>query len=682
MSMQGEWGSTFCAWVTRLLYFDVPRPLRYAYVFGLTLVYFFVAVHTPMSLYPGLRVDDGLYASLGQYLAEGHWLGPFNEFTLAKGPGYPIFLAISNWLGLSASVAYPLLHCGAVIFFVVVAHRFIKSLLISGLFFAFLLWHPISLTLFRVVREQIYSAQTLLVLALMVYLCLWAQRPSLRLACAALGGLVLGWFWLTREEGIWILPGLAILVVGAGLVANREHRLRGLIGTLLIVIATFVGTLVGFRTMNSLTYGMFVGVDIKETNFQRAFGAINSVRGENPKQYVSVTQATRERIYSVSPTFATLKPYLEGDAAWGWRKMTCETYPDACGEIAAGWFMWALRGAAAKLGQYKSPKQASLFFGRIADEISAACAGGALKCSWQPVSELPPVTWRQLVTYVPPGLLDALKMLVWIKPPLQIFPSWGNEELLSGTLKFLHHPPYARSAEMPNETTFYVLQGWFYKSGGDWFSASVEDASGVPVDFRFSRRGSPDIAKAKDDPAAHSQRFTIETKCNEKCSLHVYSSDNIEAKLILGGTRKVPFGMELGRGALVFDHIEALQNPNALVPFNETLSRRIRETVFTYYDSVFFPFLMLGAATFLICTVLFWRAVLWNPCYVLALACWTLVLVRALLLVLIDITSFHALQTLYMSPAYFLQVSAVFFSIAALPQLACSPVARDSNVEI
>jgi hypothetical protein len=436
--------------------------------------------------------------------------------------------------------------------------------------------------------------------------------------------------------------------------------------------------------MNFLTYGMFVGVDIKETNFQRAFGAINSVRGEDPKQYVSVTKATRERIYAVSPTFASLKTYFEGDAAWGWRKLTCEAYPNACGEIAAGWFMWGLRDAAAKQGHYKSPKQASLFFGRIADEISAACAREALKCSWQPIAELPPVTWRQLVTYLPPSLLDALKMLVWINPPLQIFPSWGNEELLSGTLKFLNHPPYARSAEMPNETMFYVLQGWYYRSGLDWFSASVEDANGAAADFRFSRRGSPDIAKAKNDPAALMQRFTIETTCNEKCSLHVYSSDNVEGKLTLGESKKVPFGIELGRGALVFDHIEALQNPNALVPFTETLSRRIRETVLTYYDIIFFSFLMLGAAAFLICTVFYWRNVLWNPCYILALACWTLVFVRAFLLALIDVTSFHALQTLYMSPAYFLLVSAVFLSIAALPQLACKPVpdARDPNVEV
>src|SRR5215210_6932428 len=128
--------------IARILYFDVPRPVAYGYLIALILAYVVVAVHTPVTLYPGAPHDDGLYMSLGQYLAEGKWLGPFDQFTLMKGPGYPAFLAVANWLGISVSLAHALLHCFAVTFFTVACHRFVKSSLLSGLMFALLLWQP------------------------------------------------------------------------------------------------------------------------------------------------------------------------------------------------------------------------------------------------------------------------------------------------------------------------------------------------------------------------------------------------------------------------------------------------------------------------------------------------------------------------------------------------------------
>ena len=63
------------------------------------LLYFFVAYHTPIFLFPNAPHDDGLFLALGQSLAEGKWLGSFNQFTLMKGPGYPAFLALIHWIG-------------------------------------------------------------------------------------------------------------------------------------------------------------------------------------------------------------------------------------------------------------------------------------------------------------------------------------------------------------------------------------------------------------------------------------------------------------------------------------------------------------------------------------------------------------------------------------------------------
>src|ERR1700681_4912126 len=84
----------------RLIYFGVPRAAIYAFILGLSAVYVLVYVHTPLAIML-LPHDDTLFVKLGRYLAEGKWLGPFDQSTLMKGPGYPLFLALANWLGIS-----------------------------------------------------------------------------------------------------------------------------------------------------------------------------------------------------------------------------------------------------------------------------------------------------------------------------------------------------------------------------------------------------------------------------------------------------------------------------------------------------------------------------------------------------------------------------------------------------
>ena len=53
----------------------------------------------------GALVDDYLYVRIAGYLAHGQWLGPFDQYTLLKGPAYPAFIA--------AMCLTPLATCGA-----------------------------------------------------------------------------------------------------------------------------------------------------------------------------------------------------------------------------------------------------------------------------------------------------------------------------------------------------------------------------------------------------------------------------------------------------------------------------------------------------------------------------------------------------------------------------------------
>ena len=210
--------------VSRVAYFSVPKWLTYIYVTALSLAYVVVRVHTPLTLYPGLPHDDGLYMSLGRSLAEGHWLGPYNQFTLMKGPGYPVFLAVANWLGISVSFSHALFYCAAVLFLVTIAHKLIKSYLISGLFLALLLGQmlPTTVDFDRVLREQITGSQLLFFFAAIVGALFCAGANKWRLFLAALAGFFLGWLWLTREEGV--LDSASCFFVGRYFPLSRLSR--------------------------------------------------------------------------------------------------------------------------------------------------------------------------------------------------------------------------------------------------------------------------------------------------------------------------------------------------------------------------------------------------------------------------------------------------------------------------
>src|SRR5690606_13601142 len=90
---------------------------------------------------------------------------------------------------------------------------------------------------------------------------------------------------------------------------------------------------------------------------------------------VPVTREAREKCYRVSPAFAELRPYLEGDIGYSWAGVSSPFTgrPAAEREIAGGWFMWVQRGATAAAGYHRNAAEALAFYERTATEINAAC---------------------------------------------------------------------------------------------------------------------------------------------------------------------------------------------------------------------------------------------------------------------------------------------------------------------
>jgi hypothetical protein len=588
-----------------------------------------------------------------------------------KGPGYPAFLAVTSWLGISVSLAHALFHCIAIAVFVLAVHYFIGSTAISALLYMLLLWHPITLStyLHRVLREEIYYGQVLTIFALFVLILFHSSRMRHRIILACICGVFVGWYWLTREEGAWILPAIGLMTLAALLFALWEKRIVDLIVPLAIVVGVFGSTQLVFRAANLFAYGKFVGVDIKETNFLASLRALHSVRSGGTRPFISVTQAARERIYAVSPAFASLKSYFDGPGA-GWGVHNCNIIPISCGDIGSGWFMWALRDGAATQGHYASPAKASAFFGQLAREINDACSRGELECDRQFAAEMAPVTWEQLAERVPPRYVMAFEMLMLARPPLQIDPSSGSKELLALNLRFLNYPLHTRPSRSSLGLPTFTLNGWYLKTGHEWFSVSAKMPDGLPAEVHVQRTASPDLQEGFKDPEASQQRFVLRTHCVEQCMMTFQTESGAKVEQSLAQLRPALIGFDFGGSAhLIIESVAMQPNPAYVSTRFDELCRRIREAVMTNYRFLSFPIYGFGAIAFAAATVIYRRRALGNICYVLALASWLLVFTRTSLLILIDATTFPALFPFYLAPAYFLLISASVLSLAALLQL-------------
>lgn len=330
----------------------------------------------------GAAHDDRLFVDLAGYLIHGQWLGPYNQFTLAKGPFFSLFIAGNFWtgipLGLTQQIFYAL-ACAAMVF---ALRPWLRHPFFVFAAYAVLLWNPMSFeggNLARLMRQNVATPLALLVFAGLV--ALYSRRRERLIhqgGWAALAGLALGCFWITREESVWLLPGAAMLAVAYGWDSFRHGKSEIARRATVVVLLGSFALLPGFlvSTLNARHYGWFGTVEFRASEFKDAYGALSRVRAGPDVAMVPVTRAMRLAAYEVSPAFAELQPYLEGEIGLKWADQ--ENFPPHEIQIRGGWFMWALRDAVAAAGHARSAAEALNFYQRIADEVNHACDAGSV----------------------------------------------------------------------------------------------------------------------------------------------------------------------------------------------------------------------------------------------------------------------------------------------------------------
>ncbi|MCX6975335.1 MAG: hypothetical protein NTZ94_13805, partial [Verrucomicrobia bacterium] len=395
---------------------------------------------------------------------------------------------------------------------------------------------------------------------------------------------------------------------------------------------------------NYLKYDFYGVVDFKGNGFKAALNALQSVAVGEPIPYVPVSSLARKQIYLHSASFRELQPNLE-DENNGWKKTSSEVYPHAFNDYAGGWFMWAFRDAVAAGGYYRNGVTAEKFYSQIAAEIADAQSKGALSKTVSPVPFMPPLSEQNLMQ-IPKSLWSALKYTAYQSGmPLTSGPSLEPIAELNAFRSFLGHP---KSLPAESERSALKIHGWYHSKNDDWLV--LTSAVGEFSSAKLQRLASPDLVKHFKDPSIGLNRFSVTVFSN---SGQFLESDASGCKTPIENLVQQKNGeVKFPCGTLWLDNIEGLANSGL-----QDKAIFIKQKISGLYQSVTPSIIYSGLACFLaIPLFLFFarsQASLLNPLILIfSIAVAVLFFCRIIIVVLVDATSFPAVNYLYLGPAF------------------------------
>lgn len=355
----------------------------------ISLIYLILTSVQNPNFYYYSGADDYLVLHEAKSILDFKWLGHFWGRTLSKGPGAAIFIAISNFIGISFIKAQFLFYIGAVILFVHTLKKVIKSDFLRIIVFIVVLFNPImyDVNLLRVYRDSINSSLLLYVVSCCFGIFFNYREEKKKIIPYMIGlGIFGSWMAITREETIWISP----FTIGSGVITSLfiifdkecKDKLKKVL-LYLIPICIYIVVILGICTLNKIAYGEFVRIEQNTKAYKDFQKAVSSVDVENPILKVDVTTEAREKLYEVSPSFSELKDHLETDDS----TRSFKTYGTIPNEIENGWFMWAIFGALDDKEEYsQNLKTLNDYFRKTTAEINEAYDDGRLKKEDNPVS--------------------------------------------------------------------------------------------------------------------------------------------------------------------------------------------------------------------------------------------------------------------------------------------------------
>lgn len=314
--------------------------------------------------------DDQLLFNYAHSLLSGDWLGTYNNLTLTKGISYSVFIVLCNLLSIPYTTGLAFLNIGSAYTFVhAISPRF-KNFYVKCILYVLLIFSPVGFSAYitqRTYRMAIVPYVVLLVISCFTAIYFRKKAPLKQWIPWALGaGISVSFFWHIREDSIWILPPLSvILILIIWYQVKQKYGLQKLMAKMTVLAIPFF--MLGLTTlfisgMNYKHYGLFTVNDRSQTEFSNFMSNLYKIEDKKAPDYSWVSKAQLQAAIDASPTLASIKETLyTNHNAWG-----------NGGEIRGDLIAWSIRNGVQDAGYYKDAVTTNDFYKQVNIELENA----------------------------------------------------------------------------------------------------------------------------------------------------------------------------------------------------------------------------------------------------------------------------------------------------------------------
>ena len=384
--------------------FRKPSYLPYLLV---GLIYLIVIVPAPGLSFSDAGHDDGLFMKWSVSILNRQWLGPWDVLTTSKGPLHSLLTAVAANLGINPFAYKRIFYLtGSLVFVATGLNK--APIWLRLLTLLTLLSDPFQYGTsgVRNLREGTYIPLQMIAFGLGNWsLDQLREQNKIRalLVAAILGTAVsFGLLLVTREARmvVWIELTAWMLLSWSLLAWRHRHKLHRRLGIKVLCACLSMLLIIGFarlpiffvNAVNAYHYHYAISSSTEEGGFPRLYGRLLgiSVKGELSIARVPVRQSTLDALINDAAMGSPLRMILEGIPS-SWKNPGCDLYPQTCGEIAGGWFIWALRdGIALSLAPGSSEDAFQRIVKSAENDLVAICKqSSTLRCSETKAGYLP-----------------------------------------------------------------------------------------------------------------------------------------------------------------------------------------------------------------------------------------------------------------------------------------------------
>ena len=334
----------------------------------ITLIRFLISYKLPSFYIQNLVYDDRLMVYQLVSLLNGKYLGTYSDFILIKGVIFPFFLFIVRNMNMSYSSIITILYILSCMYFTKGLEKTIKNKKALIILYLVLLFNPITYSseLFqRLYRNSLSSIEILFFLGIIIRLFLSENKIKKDIIKYILLGIMMSIMYMTREDNIWILVILGILVLYK-LIKYKSYKLMflELIPLVLLHINLNIVSLINYKQ-----YGIYTYNEIQKSEFKNTFKKTLQIKDDKELDQVSIPKTTLLKLSKNTKSFIKEKDI----------NIFYKLLADKNGEIYNGNIIWYFRQMVYKRNAIKSGKESEKYFKKLGKEIDELYKNKTLK---------------------------------------------------------------------------------------------------------------------------------------------------------------------------------------------------------------------------------------------------------------------------------------------------------------